>query len=81
MILIAFGLRTDDGPLLVEFGSSIPYSTKKSCQNWTRMKKLFGSAHEQSFLSRQHLLAMSMNWYKCNQQQKQIEQQQRTIRS
>ena len=35
--------RADNGPLLVEFGSSIPSPTKKL--SWTPLTKLSGSAH------------------------------------
>ena len=42
---MAFHWRTDDGPLLVVLGSSLPSSTKKRCQSWTSLKKLSGSAH------------------------------------
>ena len=38
--------RAGDGPLIVLFGLSLPSSTKKSCQSWTPLTKLSGSAHE-----------------------------------
>ena len=51
---MAFRWRTDDGPLLVVFGSSLLSSTKKEkkkkkkkrCQSWTLLTKVSGSAHD-----------------------------------
>ena len=40
--LMAFRWWTDDGPLIVVFGSSLPSSiTKKRCQSWTPSDKTF----------------------------------------
>ena len=42
---MTFRWRADDGPLIEVFGSSLPSSTKKTCQSWTSSEKLSGSVH------------------------------------